>query len=54
MASRERNDLIATRGKVRAGADDKRAARCPAPMAVMPFISQTIVLPLTREAHAPF
>jgi hypothetical protein len=23
-------------------------------MAVVPFISQTIVLPLTLEAHAPF
>ena len=31
-----------------------RAAQVPPPMAVVPFISQTIVLPLTLEAHAPF
>jgi hypothetical protein len=30
-----------------------RAAQAPPPMAVVPFISQTIVLPLTLEAHAP-
>ena len=31
-----------------------RAAQAPPPMAVVPFISQTILLPLTLEAHAPF